>query len=418
MKVLLVGSGAREHALGWKLVQSDHVDELISLPGNPGLAELGAVIEGVDATDVGAVAALSRIQSIDFVVIGPEAPLAAGLVDALTGLGIPAFGPTRAAARLESSKSFAKDVMIRSGVPTPMAWAFDHAGDAEQHIRSHPGPYVVKADGLAGGKGVLVTGDRDDAIGWAHKCIAEGLGGKQPRVVIEEFVAGPELSVFAICDGTNSLLLEPARDYKRIGDGDTGPNTGGMGSYSPVALPADLLDRVKRSVIDPVLTTMRADGAPYVGVLYAGLVLTDDGPKVIEFNCRFGDPETQVVLARLNSDLFDVLHAATSGSLADIELRWSPDSVVNVVLAAHGYPESPRKGDVITGLGDVTGLVFHAGTARDGKHLRTAGGRVLSVLGSGPDLATARANAYEAADSISFKGKTLRSDIAASDSID
>lgn len=418
MKVLLVGSGAREHALGWKLVRSDHIDELVSLPGNPGLAELGAVIEGVEATDVGAVAALARIQSVDFVVVGPEAPLAAGLVDALSGLGIPAFGPTRAAARLESSKSFAKEIMIRAGVPTPAAFTFDHAAEAETHIRSHPGPYVVKADGLAGGKGVLVTGDRDEAIAWAHKCITEGLGGSEPRVVIEEFAAGPELSVFAICDGTDSVLFEPARDYKRIGDGDRGPNTGGMGSYSPVDLPAGLLDRVQRAVIQPVLETMRNDGTPYVGVLYAGLVLSDEGPQVIEFNCRFGDPETQVVMARLESDLFEILRAATSGDLSGIEPQWSADSVVNVVLAAHGYPQSPRNGDVITGLDQSTGPVFHAGTVRDGKHLRTAGGRVLSVLGRGADLASARAAAYAAVEPIRFKGRTFRSDIGASRSMD
>ncbi len=418
MKVLLIGSGAREHALGWKLVESDHVDELVSLPGNPGLAELGPLIEGVEPTDVGAVAALARIQAIDFVVVGPEAPLAAGLVDALTQLGIPAFGPTRAAARLESSKSFAKEIMQRSGVPTPQAWTFEHTSDAEAHIRSHPGPYVIKADGLAGGKGVLVTGDRDDAIAWAEKCLGEELGGTDPRVVIEEYAAGPELSVFAICDGVNSLLFEPARDYKRLGDGDTGPNTGGMGSYSPVELQSELLDRVQQTVIDPVLKTMRDDGTPYVGVLYAGLVLTEAGPQVIEFNCRFGDPETQVVLARLESDLFEVLHTATTGRLAGMELSWSPDSVVNVVLAARGYPDDPRKGDVITGLADHEGLVFHAGTIRDGKHLRTSGGRVMSVLGRGTDLASARSAAYEATEVISFKGKTYRTDIAATAAID
>lgn len=413
MKVLLIGSGAREHALGWKLAQSEHVSELISLPGNPGLAELGPVIEGVEPTDVGAVAALARVHTIDFVVVGPEAPLAAGVVDALSRVGIAAFGPTRAAARLESSKSFAKEIMTRAGVPTPAAWTFEDAVEAETHIRTHPGPFVVKADGLAGGKGVLVTGDPDDAIAWARRWLSEDLAGPAPSVVIEEYAAGPELSVFAICDGTNSLLLEPARDYKRIGDGDTGPNTGGMGSYSPVELPGDLLERVERTVIRPVLETMRGDGTPYIGVLYAGLVLTDEGPKVIEFNCRLGDPETQVVLARLETDLYDVFRAATDGQLDGVELSWSPDSVVNVVLAADGYPDDPRKGDVITGLADSSALVFHAGTVRDGKHLRTAGGRVLSVLGRGPDLETARAAAYQAADSISFKGKTLRSDIAA-----
>ena len=418
MKVLLIGSGAREHAIGWKLVQSATVSELISLPGNPGLAELGSVIEGVDPTDVGAVAALARVHAIDFVVVGPEAPLAAGVVDALSHVGIPTFGPTRAAARLESSKSFAKEIMNRAGVPTPAAWTFEHAPDAEAHIRSHPGPYVVKADGLAGGKGVLVTGDRDDAIAWARRWLTEELAGPRPSVVIEEYAAGPELSVFAICDGTNSLLFEPARDYKRIGDGDTGPNTGGMGSYSPVDLPDDLLERVERTIIAPVLETMRAAGTPYVGVLYAGLVLTDDGPQVIEFNCRLGDPETQVVLARLDSDLFEVLQAAATGELAGSDLSWSPDSVVNVVLAAHGYPDNPRKGDVITGLADSAGLVFHAGTIRDGKHLRTSGGRVLSVLGRGSDLASARSAAYEAVESISFKGKTFRTDIAATATMD
>lgn len=418
MKVLLIGSGAREHALGWKLVQSPYVTELISLPGNPGLAQLGAVIEGVDPTDVGAVAALARVHAIDFVVVGPEAPLAAGVVDAVSHVGIPIFGPTRAAARLESSKSFAKEVMTRAGVPTPGAWTFEHPTEAETHIRSHPGPYVVKADGLAGGKGVLVTGDRDEAIAWAHRCLSDDLGGTDPRVVIEEHAAGPELSIFAVCDGTNSLLFEPARDYKRVGDGDTGPNTGGMGSYSPVDLPDDLLDRVERAVIQPVLETMREDGTPYVGVLYAGLILTADGPTVIEFNCRLGDPETQVVLARLQSDLFEVLHSAASGELAGMDLSWSPDSVVNVVLAAHGYPDNPRKGDVITGLDESAALVFHAGTTQDGKHLRTSGGRVLSVLGRGPDLVSARSAAYGAAEAISFKGKTLRRDIAASASID
>lgn len=413
MKVLLIGSGAREHALGWKLVQSNNVSELISLPGNPGLAELGSVIEGVGPTDVGAVAALARVHGVDLVVVGPEAPLAAGVVDALTQLAIPAFGPSRAAARLESSKSYAKEIMTRAGVPTPAAWTFAHPTEAEAHIRSQPGPYVVKADGLAGGKGVLVTGERDDAIAWARRWLTEDIAGPAPKVVIEEYVAGPELSVFAICDGTNSVLLEPARDYKRIGDGDTGPNTGGMGSYSPVDLPADLLPRVRRTVVQPVLETMNEEGAPYVGVLYAGLVLTEDGPKVIEFNCRLGDPETQAVLARLESDLSEVLWAATNHELAGVELSWSPDSVVNVVLAAHGYPDNPRKGDVITGLGDAEGLVFHAGTVRDGRHLRTSGGRVLSVLGRGPDLDSARSAAYEAAQSISFKGKTIRTDIAA-----
>lgn len=413
MKVLVVGAGAREHALAWKLAQSDRVHELLSLPGNPGMATLGPTIEGVDPTDVGAVAAMARIQAVDYVVVGPEAPLAAGIVDALSSVEIPAFGPTRAAARLESSKSFAKDVMRRAGVATPAGWAFDHAVDAESHIRSHPGPYVVKADGLAAGKGVLVTGERQAALDWVERCFDGDFGSAGATVVIEEFAAGPELSVFAICDGTRGILLEPARDYKRLRDGDVGPNTGGMGSYSPVDLPDGLLERVERSIVQPVLDLMRADGNPYVGVLYAGLVLTDTGPVVIEFNCRFGDPETQVVLPRLESDLLEVMMAATSGDLSDVSLQWSDDTVVNVVLAADGYPESPRKGDRIKGLSDTDALVFHAGTRQDGRAIVTDGGRILSVLGRGADLSAARDAAYAGVEPITFPGRRYRRDIGA-----
>ena len=413
MKVLVIGAGAREHALAWKIAQSDRVHELLSLPGNPGMATLGPTIEGVDPTDVGAVAAMARIQAVDYVVVGPEAPLAAGIVDALASVGIPAFGPTRAAARLESSKSFAKDVMRRAGVATPAGWTFDHAVEAESHIRSHPGPYVVKADGLAAGKGVLVTGERHAALDWVERCFDGDFDSAGAKVVIEEFAAGPELSVFAICDGTRGLLLEPARDYKRLRDGDVGPNTGGMGSYSPVDLPEGLLERVERSIVQPVLDLMRADGNPYVGVLYAGLVLTDTGPVVIEFNCRFGDPETQVVLPRLESDLLEVMMAATSGDLTDVSLQWSDDTVVNVVLAADGYPESPRRGDRIKGLSETDALVFHAGTRQDGRAVVTDGGRILSVLGRGADLAAARAAAYAAVEPLGFPGRQYRRDIGA-----
>ena len=412
MRVLLIGSGAREHALGWKLAQSPKVTELISLPGNPGLAELGPTIEGVDPHDVGAVAAIARIHDVDFVVVGPEGPLARGAVDALTRVGIPTFGPTRAAARLESSKSYAKEIMQRAGVPTPAAWTFDRLPDALKHIRQHPGPYVVKADGLAGGKGVLVTESATDASAWAERWLDPSGSGARPQLVIEEFVAGPELSVFAICDGTRSVMFQPARDYKRLGDGDTGPNTGGMGSYSPVEVPVGLIDDVQRTVIQPVLDTMRADGHPYVGVLYAGLVLTAEGPTVIEFNCRFGDPEVQAVLPRLQSDLMEVMEAAVAGTLDNVTLEWSDTTVVNVVIATQGYPAHPRVGDVISGLDGCDGLVFQAGTTRDGKHLRTDGGRVLSVLGTGPDIEFARQAAYAAVESIRFKGKMFRRDIA------
>lgn len=415
MRVLLIGGGGREHALGWAIARSPRVEELISLPGNTGLGEIGAVIEGVAVTDVGAIAALARIQGVDLVVVGPEAPLAAGLVDALQHLGIRAFGPTRAAARLEASKSFAKDVMLRAGVPTSGAWVFDDQEAAARHIDTHEGPYVVKADGLAAGKGVLVTHDRSSAHDWVNRCFEGDFGSAGSTVVIEEYLAGPELSVFAVSDGHDAVTLEPARDYKRLLDDDLGPNTGGMGSYSPVDLPDGLVDQVRNDIILPVLRTMAADGAPYRGFIYAGLVLTADGPKVIEFNARLGDPETQAVLPRLQTDLITVIEAALDGTVADLQLEWSPRAAVNVVLAADGYPDSPRRGDAITGLkglGDDV-LVFHAGTTvNDSGALVTGGGRVLSVVGLGDTVAEARDRSYQAAQRIAFAGRQYRSDIA------
>lgn len=415
MRVLLVGSGGREHALGWKLAHSPRVDEVMSIPGNPGLAALGPVVEGVAPDDAGAVAAIARMHGVDLVVVGPEGPLAAGLADAVGRLGIPVFGPSRAAARLEASKAFAKDVMRRAGVPTAEAWVFDDRAAAAAHVRGHPGPYVVKADGLAAGKGVLVTEDRDDALAWVDRCFDGGFGAAGATVVIEEYLDGPELSVFAVCDGEHAVILEPARDYKRLRDGDRGPNTGGMGSFSPVELPQGLIDRVVADVIDPLLRQMAEDGTPYRGFLYAGLALTADGPRVVEFNVRLGDPETQVVLPRLRTDLVEVMEAALGGSLAGLALEWLPVAAVNVVLAASGYPDSPRRGDVIHGADgiDHDAMVFHAGTTRDGRgRLVTAGGRVLNVVGTGPDLAAARATAYAAVDRISWDGMQFRTDIA------
>lgn len=415
MRVLLVGGGGREHAIGWALARSPKVTELISLPGNPGLAEVGPIIEGVNPTDAGAVSAIARVHGVDLVVVGPEAPLAAGVADAVARLGIPVFGPTRAAARLESSKAFAKDVMIRAGVPTPGAWVFDERGPAEEHVRTHPGPYVVKADGLAAGKGVLVTEHRTAALDWVARCFDGGFGAAGARVVIEEYLSGPELSVFAVSDGADAITLEPARDYKRLLDGDEGPNTGGMGSYSPVELPEGLVERVRQEVILPVIRTMAADGNPYVGFIYAGLVLTDSGPKVIEFNARLGDPETQVVLPRLETDLVDVIQAALAGRIGTVELSWSPRAAVNVVLAAGGYPDSPRAGDRIESVPANTDeiLIFHAGTMRDDKgRLVTSGGRVLSVVGLGDTVADARRVAFAAAEAVRFAGRQNRSDIA------
>jgi phosphoribosylamine--glycine ligase len=402
MRVLLIGSGGREHAIGWKLANSPRVDELISLPGNPGLAELGPIVEGIAVEDVGAIAAMARLHDIDLTVVGPEAPLAAGVADAIGRLGIPVFGPTRAAARLESSKAFAKEVMARAGVPTGGGESFTDPTMAKRHLEHSEGPYVVKADGLAGGKGVLVTESRTDATSWVDHWIETG------PIVIEEFLDGPEVSVFAACTESTAVPLEPARDYKRLLEGDEGPNTGGMGSYSPVAdLPPDLVDRTMREVINPTLEQMRSENTPFTGFLYAGLVLTEQGPKVLEFNVRLGDPETQAVLPRMTSDLVDVLEGARP--------EWSQLATVNVVLAARGYPTAPERGAEIKGFngglpGDV--LVFQAGTVAEGKKLFVDGGRVLNVVGKGETIDQARERAYQAAEKITWPGVQYRRDIA------
>ncbi|HVR79296.1 MAG TPA: phosphoribosylamine--glycine ligase [Acidimicrobiia bacterium] len=408
MRVLLIGSGGREHALGWKIAQSPRVQGLFSLPGNPGLAELGPIVEGIGASDVGAVAAMARIQKIDLVVVGPEAPLAAGVTDAVSRLGIPVFGPTRAASRLESSKQFAKAVMARAGVATATSGSFDDPAAARSYVKTMQPPYVVKADGLAAGKGVLVTDSLTEAGGWIDRCFEGDFGEAGSSVLIEEFLDGPEISVFAVCTNKGAVALEPARDYKRLRDGDEGPNTGGMGSYSPVPdLPDDLLERTMSEVVDPTLSQMKEDDNPFTGFLYAGLVLTADGLRVLEFNVRLGDPETQAVLPRMSNDLIDVLEGATP--------EWSDIATVNVVLAAKGYPTAPEKGATIKGMTNLPDnvLIFHAGTFRDGKKLVVDGGRVLSVVGVGPDLASARDRAYAAAESIRWPGMQMRSDIAA-----
>ena len=417
MKVMLIGGGGREHAIGWKISESPLVHEMISLPGNPGLASLGGIVEGIDPADVGAVAHVAAAEQVDLVVIGPEGPLAAGLVDVLKSKGIPAFGPSKAAARLEGSKKFAKEIMDRAGVPTAGWQAFTDREPAIAYLAGRSGPYVVKADGLAAGKGVLVTEDLSEAQDWVDRCLEGGFGAAGNTVVIEDFLDGPELSVFAICDGTSALPLAPARDYKRLSDGDAGPNTGGMGCYSPVEdLPEGIVQSTLTDVINPVLETLAEDGTPYTGFIYAGLVLTDDGPKVLEFNCRLGDPETQVVLPRMDYDLLELLLAALDGTLAGREVNWFDGSAVDVVLAADGYPESPRKGDVISGVeaaaGDTGILIFQAGTALDGGDLVTAGGRVINVVGTAATAEKARARAYTAAAKITWEGVQYRKDIA------
>jgi phosphoribosylamine--glycine ligase len=409
VRVLLLGSGGREHALARALAADAEVGDLHAAPGNPGIAAIAAT-HPVDLADIGAVTALARSIAPGLVVVGPEAPLVAGLADALAEAGIACFGPGREAAMLEGSKSFAKQVMAAAGIPTARARTCSTEGEAVAALAEFGPPFVVKADGLAGGKGVVVTGDLGAAL--AH---ARAAG----TVVIEEFLDGPEVSLFAITDGVTAVPLLPAQDFKRAGDGDSGPNTGGMGAYAPLGwAPPALADEVLASVIQPAVDEMRRRGTPYRGLLYAGLSLTAAGVRVVEFNARFGDPETQVVLDRLASPLAGLLAAAASGSLAGAgPLRWAPGAAVTVVIAAEGYPAAPVKGDPIDGISDAERIegahVLHAGTATDGAgRLVAAGGRVLNVVGTGPGLAAARGAAYRAAGAIRMRGGWYRHDIA------
>lgn len=415
MRVLILGSGGREHAIGWKLAQSEGLEALISAPGNPGLAQLGEVVPELDLLDADAVAGVATANQIDLVVVGPEAPLAAGIVDVLNHRGIAACGPTAAAARLEGSKAYAKEIMARAGVPTAPARIFTEIEAAIEYLDEVAGPYVVKADGLAAGKGVLVTEDRNAARRWVRRCLEGHFGEASTSVVIEDYLDGPELSILALCDGDRALALPPARDYKRLEDGDRGPNTGGMGCFSPVGIPDGLVDDVMDTVIRPVLAELAADGITYRGFLYAGLVLTADGIKVLEFNCRLGDPEAQVILARLDEDLLELLMASTTGTLPDRPLSVSADAAVDVVLVAPGYPESVATGGAITGVdqaGRFAGVhIFHAATASTAAGLVTSGGRVLNVVGVGENIGAARERAYAAAAKIDFEGKRFRTDI-------
>ncbi|MEW2476183.1 phosphoribosylamine--glycine ligase [Micromonospora gifhornensis] len=404
MRVLLLGGGGREHALALRLAEDASVSELICAPGNPGIAGV-AQQRSVDIVDPGAVAALAVEVAADLVVIGPEAPLVAGVADAVRAKGIPVFGPSAEAARLEGSKTFAKDVMTAAGVPTARAYTCTEAEGVGKALDEFGPPYVVKNDGLAAGKGVVVTDDRAVALEHAQEC---------GRVVIEEYLDGPEVSLFVVTDGEAAVPLLPAQDFKRVGDGDTGPNTGGMGAYAPLPwAPAGLVDEVMRDVVYPTLTEMRRRGTPFSGLLYVGLAITAKGPRVIEFNARFGDPETQVVLALLETPLAGLLHAAATGTLADHPpLRWRAGAAVTVVVAAEGYPATPRTGDVITGA-DRPGII-HAGTRRaaDGA-LLSAGGRVLCGTATGADLAAARDAAYQLVREVTLEGSHHRSDIAA-----
>lgn len=413
MKVLVIGPGGREHAIVRSLLEDPFVTEVHAAPGNAGIAQLVST-HAIDANDPDAVLALARRLESDLVVVGPEAPLAAGVADPLRGAGIPVFGPSKEAARLEGSKAFAKQVMAAANVPTAMARVATDLDEAAAALDTFGAPYVVKDDGLAAGKGVVVTSDRGEALAHAQSCFDAG-----GQVVIEEYLDGPEVSLFVICDGEHAVPLVPAQDFKRIHDGDEGPNTGGMGAYTPLEwLPEGFVDEVMDRVALPTLKEMDRRGTPFVGVLYCGLAVTSRGLRVIEFNARFGDPETQAVLARLRTPLGKLLLAAAKGELDGKEqLRWSRDSAVAVVVAAENYPGTPRTGDRIRGLKKANALegvhVIHAGTKLDqNRKVVSAGGRVLAVVALGEDLVDAREKAYEGVEQIHLDGSQYRTDIA------
>ncbi|QOR70255.1 phosphoribosylamine--glycine ligase [Ruania alkalisoli] len=416
MKILLIGSGAREHALARSLAADPVTTSLVVAPGNPGTAQIATNVD-VDANSPDAVAALAQQLQSDLVIVGPEAPLVAGVADAVRAAGIPVFGPNGDAATLEGSKAFAKDVMAAANVPTAMAHVCRTMDEVAEALDAFGPPYVVKDDGLAAGKGVVVTEDRQAALDHAAACVNRD---RRSSVVIEEYLDGPEISLFCLADGERVVPLAPAQDFKRLADGDAGPNTGGMGAYSPLPwAPEGLVDDVVERVALPTVQELARRGTPFVGLLYCGLALTSRGLRVVEFNARFGDPETQVVLARLESSLAAALHAAATGTLDQLpDLRWTSDAAVTVVLAASGYPGQVRQGDVITGVAaaeDLPGVhVLHAGTATgDGGALVAAGGRVLSVVGLGEDIAAARSAAYAGVEQISLDGGQFRTDIAA-----
>lgn len=419
MKILVVGSGGREHALGWKLKQSPLVTELISAPGNPGLAELGRCVP-IKAEDAAELSAFAMREQVDLVVIGPEAAAAAGLADRLAQVGVPCFGPSQAAAELESSKAFMKDFCGRHNVPTAGYQVFDDAIHAKAYLADREPPFVIKADGLAAGKGVVIAETRREADEAIDQILFwRKFGSAGQRIVIEDFLPGEEASFFALCDGETAIPLVAAQDHKRAYDGDKGPNTGGMGAYSPAPVFSDKVrDQTMEQIILPTLRGMKAEGRPFVGVLFAGLMITPDGPKLIEFNVRFGDPECQTLLRRMKSDFAPVLLAAANGELANAPtIEWDPQPAVTIVYAAQGYPDQPLTGSVIRGVTQANAVpdvvVFHAGTKLDDAGLlRAAGGRVLNVTAVGPTLRDAVNTAYVAVNEIDWPGGFCRRDIA------
>jgi phosphoribosylamine--glycine ligase len=416
MKVMIVGSGGREHAIAWKLSASPLVDDLLFVPGNGGMSRMGECLKA-DVGDAAAVADIAVSRAIDLTVVGPEVPLVAGLVDELEARGLKAFGPSAPAARLEGSKHFAKSLMEGHGIPTGRARLFENFDEAKAYVEEQGAPIVVKADGLAAGKGVIIAQTTDEALGALREILVDGVFGESgTRVLVEEYMEGPEVSILSLSDGSSCVHMVPSQDHKRVNDGDEGPNTGGMGAYSPVPL----LDKateaaIQREVMEATVAAMAEEGIPYKGVLYGGLMLTADGFQTLEFNVRFGDPETQAVLPRMASDLAPALLATVEGTVADLDIRWSDEYCVCVVLSSGGYPGSYNTGIPIKGLAaassDPKVQVFHAGTATEDGRVVTAGGRVLNVVALGKDFADARGLAYQAAEMIDFEGVHYRTDI-------
>jgi phosphoribosylamine--glycine ligase len=415
MNILLLGSGGREHALAWKIAASPLADRLYCAPGNAGIAQEAECV-ALDIADHAAVISFCKARRIDFVVIGPEAPLCAGIIDDLEAAGIKAWGPSKLAAQLEGSKGFTKDLCKANNIPTAAYARFSAAAPAKDHIRMRGTPIVVKADGLAAGKGVVVAETVAEAEAAIDMMFAGELGAAGGEVVIEEFLTGEEASFFALCDGTHAIPLATAQDHKRVHDDDRGPNTGGMGAYSPAPIMTEAMNqRVMDAIILPTLRAMAAMGAPYKGVLYAGLMLTADGPKLIEYNVRFGDPECQVLMLRLMSDLLPALIAARDGVLKSFDLRWYPEAALAVVMAAKGYPGTYARGTVIEGLAEAAGIegveIFHAGTKADGGRILANGGRVLNICALGRTVAEAQTRAYAAVDRIRWPDGFCRRDI-------
>ena len=415
--VLVVGAGGREHALVRRLLRSPRKPDVLAAPGNAGIARDKVECVPLEVEDIAGLVDLARAREVDLVVVGPEVPLVLGLVDALQEAGIPAFGPSKDAARLEGSKRYAKELMEAVGVPTAGYEVLTSKDQALEAIGRYSYPLVLKADSLAAGKGVIICADEPAALEAIDTFFTEHRFG-DTEVVLEEFLDGEELSLLAVCDGERAVAMAPAQDYKRIFDGDQGPNTGGMGSYSPVpGIDSDHADALARAVHQPIVDEMKRRGTPFHGILYAGLMMTAAGPKVLEYNCRFGDPETQAVLTRLRSDILDLLEGSTRpGGLEDVRIEWSDEWAVTVVLASRGYPESSSKGDEIRGLRSIDSIeveVLHAGTAEVDGQIVTAGGRVLNVTGIGATPGEAREHAYAAARRVQFDGKQMRTDIAA-----